>query len=85
MKITESESKKTILACCLLLFISYFSMKIGVPLLPELHRHFGVSTQVFKFSMAAFLFFYACSQLVWGCYADHVGHRQAMTIGLLLA
>ncbi len=85
MSKTLSPSHRTIITTCLLFFISYLTMKMSVPLLPQLHKIFHASSEVFKFSMSAFFFCYAISQLIWGSLASTRHHKTTMTYGLSFA
>ena len=80
-----SNSTRAMLSTCLLLFVSYLTMKISVPLLPHLPSVFHVSASLFKFSMSAFFFCYALSQLFWGAISSSQGLYRAMSLGLSTA
>ena len=69
-----------VLVCCL----AQFGVDIIAPSLPAMAHDFGQSINLVQWSMVIYLLSWSLSQLVYGPWADRVGRRVPMCVGVAL-
>ncbi|WNK19406.1 MFS transporter [Halomonas piscis] len=73
------------LALCLGSFLVFINLYVPQPLLPELHRTYGVSTLAVSFVMSAATLSLAFALVVFGPLSDAIGREGIMRYSLLVA
>jgi MFS transporter, DHA1 family, multidrug resistance protein len=72
------------LAAALIVY-GWLSVNIYLPVLPQLDRIFGTTSQTAKLTVTVFLLGFGLTQLVWGPLSDRVGRRTVLLAGLTLS
>ncbi len=80
-----SEKNRIFRVTFLMVILSWASMKIILPALPELHNEFSVEMKDIKLSVAVFLFIISIAQLIWGGLARFYNPRRLILLGLVIS
>lgn len=82
---TASENKQSLFLVFTLFALGWATIKISLPVLPQLTTIFHTSESTIKLTISLFLFGYAFSQLIWATLAEMIGRRIVILIALSFA
>jgi len=71
-----------LLVCCLLVFASYLSSYMRIPVVPLFARELGASTVLVGLINSAFLFMAGLFSFLLGVYSDRLGRKPLIIMGL---
>ena len=69
----------------LMIILSWASIKIILPALPELQKEFDVDESYIKLSVTIFLLLISLAQLIWGALAEFYNPRKVILLGLCIS
>lgn len=84
-KFSKNQQKWAFILAFAVIILSWLSIKISMPALPILSEVFHSTSDGVKLSVTIFFIFFAFSQPIWGGFAQKIGTRPTLLIGMLVS